>query len=147
MKYEDNWKPEVHPTGLSLYSQRSKLKTTDIGQPFVACPSLQAPIQEPSPFNGAKVPLEAYIGSKKGCHRNQTRDFGARHTVEYDSVLSQQFISGKAVSLIVCVRKPGFFKSSHMWWMDPIDTKQQKCETLIICNWPTYNCLIGLIIL
>ena len=33
-------------TGPSLCSQHSKLKTTDIGQPFVACPGLQAPIQE-----------------------------------------------------------------------------------------------------
>jgi len=33
--------------------------------------------------------------------------------VEYDSVLSQQSISGRIVSLISCVRKPGFFKSGH----------------------------------
>jgi len=29
-----------------LCSQHSKLKIKDIGQPFVACPALQAPIQE-----------------------------------------------------------------------------------------------------
>ena len=34
------------PTGPSLCSQHSKLKVTDIGQPFVACPALQAPMQE-----------------------------------------------------------------------------------------------------
>jgi len=45
--------------------------------------------KEPRPSNGAKVPLEAYTGSKKSCYRNQTRDFGAGHTVEYDSALSQ----------------------------------------------------------
>ena len=28
------------------FSQHSELKVTDIGQPFVACPALQAPIQE-----------------------------------------------------------------------------------------------------
>ena len=34
------------PTGPFLCSQHSKLKITDIDQPFVACPALQAPIQE-----------------------------------------------------------------------------------------------------
>jgi len=45
--------------------------------------------REPQPSNGAKVPLEAYTGSKKSCHRNQTRGFGARPAVECDSALSQ----------------------------------------------------------
>ena len=34
------------PTGPFLHSKHSKLKITDIGQPFVAYPALQAPIQE-----------------------------------------------------------------------------------------------------
>jgi len=34
------------PTGPFLCSQHSKLKITDIGQLFMACPALQAPIQE-----------------------------------------------------------------------------------------------------
>ena len=38
--------PVWGPTGSSLCSQHSKLKVTDISQPFMACPSLQAPIQE-----------------------------------------------------------------------------------------------------
>ena len=38
--------PVWGPTGPFLCSQYSKLKITDIGQPFVACPALQAPIQE-----------------------------------------------------------------------------------------------------
>ena len=38
--------PVWGPTGPFLHSQHSKLKITDIGQPFVACPALQAPIQE-----------------------------------------------------------------------------------------------------
>ena len=67
----------------------------------------------PWPANGAKAPLEAYTGSGKSCHRNQTRDFGARHSVEYDSALSQQSISGKIVSLILCVWKLVFLKFSH----------------------------------
>jgi len=45
--------------------------------------------REPWPSNGVKVPHEAYTGSKKSCHRNQTCGFGARPAVEYDSVLSQ----------------------------------------------------------
>ena len=79
------------PTGPFLCSQHSKLKITDIGQPFVACPVLQAPIQESHDqiSNGAKVLLEAYTGSKKSCHRNQTRGFGAKPAVECDSVLNQ----------------------------------------------------------
>jgi len=73
--------PVQGPTGPFLCSQHSKLKITDIGQPFVACPALQAP-REPWPSNGAKVPLKAYTGSKKSCHRNQTSGLGARHTVD-----------------------------------------------------------------
>ena len=38
--------PVWGPTGPSLCSQHSKLKMTDIGKPFVACPALQAPMQE-----------------------------------------------------------------------------------------------------
>jgi len=38
--------PVWGPTAPFLCSQHSKLKITDIGQPFVACPALQAPIQE-----------------------------------------------------------------------------------------------------
>jgi len=38
--------PVLCPTGPFLCSQHSKLKITDIGQPFVACPVLKAPIQE-----------------------------------------------------------------------------------------------------
>ena len=38
--------PVWGPTGPFFCSQHSKLKITDIGQPFVACPALQAPIQE-----------------------------------------------------------------------------------------------------
>ena len=38
--------PVWGPTGPSLCSQHSKLKVTDIGQPFGACTALQAPIQE-----------------------------------------------------------------------------------------------------
>ena len=38
--------PVWGPTGPFLCSQHSKLKITDIGQPFVACPALQAPMQE-----------------------------------------------------------------------------------------------------
>ena len=34
------------PTGFFLCSKHSKLKITDIGQLFVACPALQTPIQE-----------------------------------------------------------------------------------------------------
>ena len=34
--------------------------------------------------------------------------------MKYDSVLDQQSISGKIVSLILCVWKPGFVKSGHI---------------------------------
>ena len=35
--------------------------------------------------------------------------------MEYDSVLDQQSISGKNVSLILCVWKPGYMKSGHIY--------------------------------
>ena len=35
--------------------------------------------------------------------------------MKYDSVLDQQSISGKIVSLILCVWKPGFVKSGHIY--------------------------------
>ena len=51
---EQKWKKRQlkarHPvwglTGPFLCSQHSKLEITEIGQPFMACPVLQAPIQE-----------------------------------------------------------------------------------------------------
>ena len=36
------------------------------------------------------------------------------YSVEYDSVLGQQSISGKNVSLILCVWKPCYVKSGHI---------------------------------
>ena len=35
--------------------------------------------------------------------------------MEYDSVLGQQSISGKNVSLILCVWKPCYVKSGHIY--------------------------------
>ena len=35
--------------------------------------------------------------------------------MKYDSVLDQQSISGKIVSLILCVWKPCYVKSGHIW--------------------------------
>jgi len=97
--------PVWGPTGPSLNSQHSKLNWPTLH-------SLSSPqstnAREPWPSNDAKVPLEAYRGSNKSCHRNQTCDFGARYTVEYDSVLSQQSISDEIISLILCVWKLGF---------------------------------------
>ena len=37
--------------------------------------------------------------------------------MEYDSVLDQQSISGKNVSLILCVWKPGYMKSGHISYL------------------------------
>ena len=36
--------------------------------------------------------------------------------MKYDSVLDQQSISGKIVSLILCVWKPCYVKSGHIWY-------------------------------
>ena len=38
--------------------------------------------------------------------------------MEYDSVSSQQFITCKIVSLILCVWKSGFFKSGHILFVN-----------------------------
>ena len=66
--------------------------------------------REPWPANVTKVPLKAYTGSRAS-HKNQIHDFWARHKVEYNSVLSQQSISGKIISLTLCVWKPGIFSN------------------------------------
>ena len=47
--------------------------------------------------------------------------------MECDSVLGQQSISGKNVSLILCVWKPCYVKSGHIWW---IDCLLEKCYYL-----------------
>ena len=43
--------------------------------------------------------------------------------MEYDSVLDQQSISGKNVSLILCVWKPGYMKSGHIYLIQSIVAK------------------------
>ena len=53
-------------------------------------------------------------GLEESCYRNQTCQSGRKYSVEYDSVLDQQSISGKNVSLILCVWKPGYMKSGHI---------------------------------
>ena len=40
--------------------------------------------------------------------------------MKYDSVLDQQSISGKIVSLILCVWKPCYVKSGHIYIFVPI---------------------------
>jgi len=77
--------------------------------------------------NGAKSPLKAYSGSEKKCHRNQIHDFGARYTVEYDCVLSQQSISGKIVSLKLCVRGSQVFQIRSQMY---ISTPQVLAESI-----------------
>ena len=116
MEYEDNWKPEVQFESYWTFLVLTALQIED-NRHWPAFGDLSSPPsankREPRPFNGAKVPLEAYTWCKKSCHRNQTRDFGARNTVEYDSALSQQSISGEIVRLTLCAWKPGFLKSGH----------------------------------
>ena len=115
MEYEDNWKPEVQfGSLLDLFCAHSIPNWHWPVLRGLSSPPSTNYTREPWPCNGTKAPLEANTGSKKSCHRNQIRDFGARHTVEYDSVLSQQSISGKIVSLILCVWKLSFFKSGHI---------------------------------
>ena len=91
MEYEDNWKPEAQ-FGALLDLVLTALQIED-NRHWPALRGLFSPpstnSREPWPSDGTKVPLKAYTGSKKSCHRNQTRDFAARHTVEYHSVLSQ----------------------------------------------------------
>ena len=41
--------------------------------------------------------------------------------MKYDSVLDQQSISGKIVSLILCVWKPCYVKSGHIYPYSPLD--------------------------
>ena len=114
--------PVWAPTGPSnsLHSQHSKLKITDISQLLWLIQPSKCQYKRAVPSGACrdhlmactKVPLEAYTGSKKSCHRNQTRDFGAKHTVQYDSVLIQLVKSG--VSLILCCVGAGFFQiQSH----------------------------------
>ena len=49
--------------------------------------------------------------------------------MEYDSVLNQQSISGKIVSLVLCVWKLGFFKSGHMYFC-----KKLLCSNILIAR-------------
>ena len=88
MEYEDNLKPEVRfGTLLDLFlcSQHSELKTTDIGQPFVTYPALQAPLQES--HNHLKEPKHhsrLTQGLRKAATETRLVTI-ARHTVEYDT--------------------------------------------------------------
>ena len=54
--------------------------------------------------------LIQYIEGLRKAATETRLDFEARHTVEYDSVLSQLSISDEIIS---CVWKQGFFKSSN----------------------------------
>ena len=66
-------------------------------------------------YNGANLPLVALTESEESCYRNQTCQSWRKYSVEYDSVLDQQSISGKTVSLILCVWKPCYMKSGHIF--------------------------------
>jgi len=63
-------------------------------------------------LNGANHPLVALIALIESCCRNHTYWSWRKYRVEYNSELDQQSISGENVSLILCVWKPGYMKSS-----------------------------------
>ena len=46
--------------------------------------------------------------------------------MKYDSVLDQQSISGKIVSLILCVWKPCYMKSGHKYFSLYIQSNQKQ---------------------
>ena len=54
--------------------------------------------------------------------------------MEYDSVLGQQSISGKNVSLILCVWKPCYVKSGHKCStsISPHNTTQHRVAQLLL---------------
>ena len=52
--------------------------------------------------------------------------------MKYDSVLDQQSISGKIVSLILCVCKPCYVKSGHIYiTMFDYNTLNEYCDCFI----------------
>jgi len=67
--------------------------------------SLRTIPTKPWPLNGANHPLVAFTGST--CHLPR------KYRVQGESVLDQQSISGKIVSLILWVWKLGYVKSGH----------------------------------
>jgi len=64
----------------------------------------------PRPANDTKHRSRLTQGLGKAATETRLR---ARYSVEFDSVLNQQSISGKIISLILCAWKPGFFESGH----------------------------------
>ena len=60
--------------------------------------------------------------------------------MEYDSVLDQQSISGKNVSLILCVWKPGYMKSGRN-----LILREASCEITRSNN--NTDCLFGCLLL
>jgi len=81
--------PVCGPTEPFLYSQHSKLKITNISQPFVACPALQAPIQE----SHGHLMAPKWNSRLTQDLRKAATETGLvtleQHTVEYDSVVGQ----------------------------------------------------------
>jgi len=66
------------------------------------------------PLNGASCPLVAFTGSGKSYNKKQTCHPPRKYRVHGESVVDQKSISGKIVSLILCMWKPGFVKSGHI---------------------------------
>ena len=80
--------PVWGPIGPSLCSQHSKLKITGIGQPFMACPALQTPIQESHDHLIApKCHSRLTQGLRKAA--TETRFVTLEQRTHYDSLLSQ----------------------------------------------------------
>jgi len=68
---------------------------------------------KPWPLNGANHPFGAFTGSGKRYNKNHTCYPSRKYSVQGESVLEQQSISGKIVSFLLCVWKLGYVKSSH----------------------------------
>jgi len=71
----------------------------------------------PHNFNKAMAsncPLVAFAGSGKSCNKNQTCHPARKYGAQNESVLDQQSISGKIISLILCVWKLGYVKYGHI---------------------------------
>ena len=106
--------------------------------------SLHIIITKPWPFNGANLPLVALTGSEESCYRNQACQSWRKYSMKHDSVLDQQFFSGKNVSLILCVWKPGYMKSSHICdWIYKIRSYRPRQEVwFFLTNTKLNECTI-----
>jgi len=100
--------------GSSLHTYHSKLSDITVGKLYVKSQFITHNSNKAMASEWCQSSTRGFHRVRKKPQKKQTCYPPRKYRVQGENVLDQQSISGKIVSLILCVWKLGYIKSSHI---------------------------------